>query len=83
MRLPAVRPMPLILILAFGLLLAGCGAGSALFENVGSNLSGTGGEPAGQPAEGQGADRDSAGGSGEEERPPLTAPIEQRIIKTG
>ena len=32
-----------------GLLLAGCGAGSALFENVGSNLDGVGGEPAEQP----------------------------------
>lgn len=84
MRLPAARPTPLILMLVLGLILAGCGAGSALFENVGSNLQGTGGEPAGQPAEGaSGGGEDSEEGSGADGRAPLTAPIEQRIIKTG
>jgi hypothetical protein len=84
MRSPAAGRSPLILVVVLGLLLAGCGAGSALFENVGTNLDGAGGEPAEQPEQREGAGgEDTSGGPGEEGRSPLTAPIEQRIIKTG
>jgi hypothetical protein len=84
LRSPGARRLPFILIVVLGLLLAGCGAGSALFENVGSNLNGTSADVPEEAAERDGAgDDDLADVPGEEGRSPLTAPIEQRIIKTG
>jgi hypothetical protein len=67
------------------LVLVACGGQADIFQNVGSNLEGTGGEPAPdvdggaaeQPAE-RGVTGTDDGGA-----PPLAAPIEQRIVKTG
>jgi hypothetical protein len=82
-RSTPARLAPLLLVLVLGAVLAACGSQS-IFENVGTNLDGgdTGGAPAAgeneEPQAGPGSE-----GSGENEPPPLTAPIEQRIVKTG
>jgi hypothetical protein len=83
-RSTAARLAPLLLVFVLGVVLAACGAQSA-FQNVGENLDGGG--DAGVPAAGENEEPDAGGpgseGSGDNEAPPLAAPIEQRIIKTG
>jgi hypothetical protein len=69
------------------LVLVACGGQADIFQNVGSNLEGTGGEgeratdvdsgAAELPAEGGVPGTDDGGA------PPMAAPIEQRIVKTG
>lgn len=69
------------------LMLVACGGQAGTFENVGDELQGArdaadldaeGGEPAEVPDGGTGVTERDASGA-----PPLTAPIEQRIVKTG
>jgi hypothetical protein len=74
-----------MLILVFGAVLAACGS-QAAFQDVGQNLDG-GGDTGGAPAAGENEEQE-AGGAGSEDGgenapPPLGAPIEQRIVKTG
>ncbi|HET9416511.1 MAG TPA: DUF4349 domain-containing protein [Candidatus Limnocylindria bacterium] len=82
MRSPAARTAPLLFSLVLGVILVACGS-QAAFQDVGEELEAVG-EPAASGAVGQ-----AAGGeprtdeSGEGQAPPLAAPIEQRIIKTG
>lgn len=82
-RSTAARLAPLLLVLVLGVLLVACGS-QAAFQNVGSDLEG---DEAGVPAASAAREEPNAGlesgGSGEENAPPLAAPIEQRIIKTG
>ena len=81
-RRTAASLAPLLLVLLLGVVLAACGSQSA-FQDVGQNLDGGG--DAGAPTD----VRENAGGQpaeeepGENEPPPLAAPIEQRIVKTG
>jgi hypothetical protein len=84
MRSTAARRAPLLLIIVLTVILAACGS-QAAFQDVGSELQGDGGGiPAASAAAREAAGgQDTAGEPGSEERPPLTAPIEQRIIKTG
>ena len=76
----AARLAPLLLVLVMGTLLAACG--SAGTQAVGDQLDG-----GGVPAEGAAGEEPAASpGSGpdrDEGAPPLAAPIEQRIVKTG
>jgi Domain of unknown function (DUF4349) len=83
-RSTAARLAPVLFVIVLGVVLAACGAQSA-FQNVGQNLDGGG--DAGVPAAGDNEEPDAGGtgsdGSGDSDAPPLAAPIEQRIIKTG
>jgi hypothetical protein len=83
-RSTAARLAPVMLVIVLGVVLVACGAQSA-FQNVGQNLDGGG--DAGVPAAGDNEEPDAGGtgsdGSGDNDAPPLAAPIEQRIIKTG
>jgi hypothetical protein len=81
-RSTAARLAPLLLVLALGVVLAACGS-QAGFQDVGSDLRDAGGEPAASAARDGAGEAPESGGSGENEAPPLAAPIEQRIIKTG
>ena len=82
-RPTAARTAPLLLVILLGVLLAACGSQSGALQDVGNDLGGD----AGAPAAGENEEPDTAGGPGSNdggtEAPPLTAPIEQRIIKTG
>ena len=76
----AARLVPLFVV-ALAILLVGCGAQGGAFQNVGDDL-------AEQPAAGSGTEGEEAGAPGGQadedgDAPPLTAPIEQRIVKTG
>jgi hypothetical protein len=76
------RLAALLLILVLGLILAACGAESAGAPGVDQRDAG-GEEPAASPA---GEDTDGGPGSEldpDDGAPPLAAPIEQRIVKTG
>ena len=83
-RPQALRPAPLLLVILLGVLLAACGAQSGALQDAGGNLEG---DAAGVPAAEENEEPDTAGGPGSNdggaEAPPLTAPIEQRIVKTG
>lgn len=87
-RSTAAPIAPLLLVVVLGLLLVACGS-QAAFQDVGSNLEadrgaaeadGGAAEPAASAAR---EEAQGALGSGDGEAPPLAAPIEQRIIKTG
>jgi hypothetical protein len=82
-RSTAARSVPLLLVIVLGVVLAACGS-QAAFQDVGTNLDGAAEEPQASAArdESQGG-APGSDGSGEEGAPPLAAPIEQRIIKTG
>ena len=82
MRSPAARTAPLLFSLVLGGILVACGS-QAAFQDVGSEL-----EAVGEPAASAAAREAGGGGprtdeSGQGQAPPNTAPIEQRIIKTG
>lgn len=76
----AARIAPLS-TLVLALLLAACGSGASVGVDGGEAA-----EPAASAAAGEARDADAAFGTGPDEdgaAPPLAAPIEQRIIKTG
>ena len=78
MRSTAARLAPLFVILVLGSTLVACGSQAAGDAAVGEQLEG--GEV---PAASAGAEQPGSGLSGGGEAPPLAAPIEQRIVKTG
>lgn len=76
-RFSAARTAPLFLVLVLAATLAACGSQAGV-DAVGDQLAGVG-APAASAAAGQaGSEREGDG-----EAPPLAAPIEQRIVKTG
>jgi Domain of unknown function (DUF4349) len=74
----AARIAPLFLVIVLAAALAACGSQGAGDADVGDQLEGGGGVPAASAV----AEPGSGAGSGGE-APPLAAPIEQRIVKTG
>ena len=77
----APRLLALLIILVLGLVLAACGsAGTA--QDVGDQLEGAG-EPAASPGAQEGAGGTGSDPEPDDGAPPLAAPIEQRIVKTG
>jgi hypothetical protein len=75
----AARVLPFVIIL-LALVLAACSAAGT--ADVGDRLDGAG-EPAASAASEDGGAGTGNPSGGDEEQPPLSAPIEQRIVKTG
>jgi uncharacterized protein DUF4349 len=78
-RRPIPRSATILGLLALVLALAACGAGSALFANVGENLQGPDTAPGAQPARDAPLPGTVSGGDGKQ----VASLADQRIIKTG